>query len=112
MVIERVAVDFPKVAGFVHAQDDGLQPAVEAAHDLLGTDLLKIPRADSVPRTFHQGIFTDALRPAEHECVVDFCLRLLPPLGAPLPDVVGVVGVDLVDVVEPHLRFGCIAGDD
>ena len=49
-------------------------------------------------------------RSAQHQPVVDLVLRLLGPMREPAKNVVGVVGVDITDVIQPHAGFVGIAG--
>ena len=49
---------------------------------------------------------------AQHQRVVDLLLRALHPVRQPLDDMVGVVGIDLVDMVEPRTGFGGITQFD
>ena len=48
----------------------------------------------------------------EHERVVDFLVRALPALCEPFDDVLGVGGINPINVIEPTLGLGSVAGYD
>ena len=110
VVVEREAVDVAEVARLVDAQDHRLQEAVEAAEHLLRRHLGEIPWPDRVLDRLQQRVLADALQAAEHERVVDLLVGPLHAVRQPMDDVIGVVGIDLVDVVEPRAGLGGVAG--
>ncbi len=112
MIIEREAVDLAEVAGFGDAQDDAFQKAIELSKHLLRRHLVEVPRTDSALDGLEQRVFSDALQAAEHKGVVDFVLRPLDAMRAPFDDVICVIGIDFVDVVEPPISLGGVAGLD
>ena len=67
-----------------------------------GDTSCKVPRPDRALDRLEQRVLADALLAAEHERVVDLLLRPLHPVGQPFDDVVGVVRIDVADVVEPR----------
>ncbi len=106
VVVELEAVDVAEVSRLADAQDDGLRKAVEPSQHLLGRDLDEIPGADRILDRLQQCVLADALRTDEDERVVDLLLWLLHPVRQPLDDVLGIVGINLVHVVEPRPGLG------
>ena len=103
MVVEVEAIDLAEVARLVDAQDDGLDEAVETAQQFGRRHLVEIPRPDGVLDRLEHRVLADALRAAQHQRVVDLLARALHAVRQPADDVLGVVGIDLADVVEPRL---------
>lgn len=90
-----------EVPGLADAEDDGIQEFREASQALLWRNLLEVPRSNCVLDWFEQGILADALFTAEYQRVVDLYVWVLDAMGEPSNDMVGVVGVDIPDVVDP-----------
>jgi hypothetical protein len=44
--------------------------------------------------------------------MIDLIAGMLPVIGQPFDDVLGLVGIDLVDVVDPRLRFAAVTWND
>ena len=113
MVVKLETVNLAQVARLIDAQDDGFHKAIEAPEHHLWRHLGEIPRPDGALRRLQQRVLTDALRAAKDQSVIEVLdMRLLHAPREPFDDVVGVVGIDLIDVIEPALSFEGVAGRD
>ena len=77
---------------------------VETAEHMLRRNFLEVPRAHGAFDRFEQRVLADPLGAAEHQPVVDLLTRSLHAMGEERDDMVGVVGVDPLDVVNPSAR--------
>jgi hypothetical protein len=102
----------PKVAGLAHVEDYGLGKSVEAAKHVLRWNLVKIPRPDCPLDGSSRVSLPDTLGAAEYKSVVNLLARPLHAVGAPLDDVVGIVGKDLADVMDPPTGLGGVTAFD
>src|ERR1700689_4989809 len=101
MLIESVPIGLAKVAGFAHSQDDGLHETVKPAEYLLRRNLTKVPWSYCGLDWFQHGVLTHTLRTAEHERVVDLLVGKLHAVRQPFYDVIGFIGENLLDVLDP-----------
>jgi hypothetical protein len=81
----------------------GAQSHAQRDDELSRRHLAEVPRTDRVHQGLDDRALADALPAAEAERVVDLLARPLHAVGEPRDDVVGIVGVDLVDVTAPRL---------
>ena len=61
---------------------------------------------------FEHRVLADALGTAQQQCMIDLFLRALHPVGKPWQDMIGIVGIDFVNVIKPRARFGRVARFD
>ncbi len=109
VIVEGEAVHVAEIARLVDAQDHGFDEAVEPPEHVLRRHFAEIPRADRVLDRFEHRVLADALRAAEHERVVDLLLRPLHAVGQPQDHVLGLLAVDLADVLQPRPGLAGIA---
>jgi hypothetical protein len=64
---------------------------------------------DRLLHGFERGVLADPVAPAEDKCVVDFFLWPLNAVRQPVEDMIGVVRVDVLDVLYPLVRLTGIA---
>jgi hypothetical protein len=70
---------------------------------------MKIPRSNGVFERLDHRVLADALRTAQHECVVDLVGGMLHALRQPLNDMAGVIGIDLAHMVKPRSGLCSVA---
>ena len=109
VIVELEAIGFAQVARLADPQDYRFQKAIEPAEHLNRRGLLEVPCSNGVLHRFKQRILADALLPAENKCVIDLLLWPLNPVREEVDDVVGFIGIDETDVINPSLRLGGVA---